>query len=236
MTDETEAIGSPDDEAEVDEIVGELERAGLVEVYDSPECGFGCEPPGDRIYCQILGASERGLPPRTLTEGRSYCFMGTSLNELGVAYAIGCAVAEVGGDPIEIPLSRLEDTIFITRRCSHIRPNVSAVPATKSKYGKECRSLFHALPGYLLVGADADGIELRCLAHYMHRYDGGAFSLAVVEGNQKDQTDPHSLNCIALGFDPLGRYVVSGKHTTGATSPRCSSTPTCTAPGCGSSP
>lgn len=90
----------------------------LVEVYDSPECGFGCEPPGDRIYCQILGAGERGLPPRTLTEGRSYCFMGTSLNEIGVAYAIGCAVAEVGGDTIEVPLSRLEDTIFITRRCS----------------------------------------------------------------------------------------------------------------------
>lgn len=35
-------------------------------------------------------------------------------------------------------------------------------------YGADCRNLFSAPEGYVVVGADASGLELRCLAHYMN--------------------------------------------------------------------
>lgn len=89
----------------------------LAEVFDSPECGFGCDPPGDRVYCEILDEGQRGPPPTNLSPGRSYCFTGTAIDETGVAYAVGCAVAEVGGEPVDVPLSRLEERRAITRRC-----------------------------------------------------------------------------------------------------------------------
>lgn len=38
----------------------------------------------------------------------------------------------------------------------------------KGGYGADCRDLFIAPPGYVVVGADASGLELRCLAHYMN--------------------------------------------------------------------
>jgi len=89
----------------------------LVEVYDSPECGFGCAPPGERVYCEVLERGRRGPAPQDLAGGRSYCFMGTAIDGTGTAYAVGCAVAEVGADPIDVPLSRLEERRAITRRC-----------------------------------------------------------------------------------------------------------------------
>lgn len=53
-----------------------------------------------------------------------------------------------------------------TFRCAHRRPNLGQVPSD-SKY----RELFIASPGYTLVGADLSAIELRCLAHFLSRYD-----------------------------------------------------------------
>jgi len=89
----------------------------LVEVYDSPECGFACAPPGERVYCEVLERGQRGPAPAGLLRGRSYCFMGTAIDGTGTAYAVGCSVAEVGGEGIDVPLSRLEERRAITRRC-----------------------------------------------------------------------------------------------------------------------
>lgn len=61
------------------------------------------------------------------------------------------------------------DTIgAVTGRCTHNSPNLAQVPAVGGFMGKECRSLFRARDGYKLVGCDASGLELRCLAHYMN--------------------------------------------------------------------
>lgn len=89
----------------------------------------------------------------------------------------------------------------VTGRMTHARPNVSQVPAVYSPYGKECRALFHARPGYVLVGCDAEGLELRGLAHYMARYDGGAYANTVVSGKKEDKTDVHSVTQRALEFN-----------------------------------
>ena len=84
----------------------------------------------------------------------------------------------------------------VTGRMTHSNPNLAQVPA-RGSLGKECRELFTVEPGYTLVGTDACGLELRCLAHYMN--DEG-YSKAVVEGSQSEGTDVHTLNQKAAGL------------------------------------
>lgn len=88
----------------------------------------------------------------------------------------------------------------VTGRCTHFKPNLAQVPAGYSPYGSECRSLFIVPPGFKLIGCDADGLEARCLAHYLAPYDGGAYIKVLLEGNKADGTDGHSLNRNRLGF------------------------------------
>lgn len=57
--------------------------------------------------------------------------------------------------------------------------------------GKEMRSLFTATGDRDFIGHDADGLELRMLAHYMN--DEG-FTQAVVSGKKEDGTDIHTVN------------------------------------------
>ena len=90
----------------------------------------------------------------------------------------------------------------VTGRMTHQGPNVAQVPTIHAQYGKECRALFRASPGKKLVGCDADALEMRCLAHYLFRWDEGAYARAVDEGRKDDGTDAHTLNALALGLEP----------------------------------
>ena len=56
----------------------------------------------------------------------------------------------------------------VTGRMAHSNPNMAQVPAVRAEYGKQCRELFTVPSGRVLVGADASGLELRMLAHYMN--------------------------------------------------------------------
>ena len=76
----------------------------------------------------------------------------------------------------------------ITGRCTHNRPNIAQVPSVGVPYGYECRSLFTVPYGYKLVGVDVSGLELRCLSHYLARFDGGEYVRQVTEG------DVHTFN------------------------------------------
>lgn len=82
----------------------------------------------------------------------------------------------------------------VTGRMTHSKPNMAQVPKVDSPYGEECRSLFCVPAGRMLVGADASGLELRCLAHYMARWDGGEYAKVILEG------DIHSVNQQAAGL------------------------------------
>jgi DNA polymerase I len=82
----------------------------------------------------------------------------------------------------------------VTGRCTHSRPNIAQVPKVGTKYGKECRALFRARKGWKLVGADLSGLELRCLAHYMAKHDGGVYGKVLLEG------DVHTVNQTAAGL------------------------------------
>nr|BAR36658.1 DNA polymerase I (TIGR00593) [uncultured Mediterranean phage uvMED] len=82
----------------------------------------------------------------------------------------------------------------VTSRCSHTHPNLAQVPSTKAPFGKQCRELFTTDPGFSLLGVDVSGLELRCLAHYMARYDDGAYGKILLEG------DIHTANQEAAGL------------------------------------
>ncbi len=88
-----------------------------------------------------------------------------------------------------------------TGRMSHFGPNLAQVPKCGKPYGAECRALFIADPDRVIVGCDADALELRILAHFLARYDGGAYVATVLEGSKENGTDMHSRNRIAVGLD-----------------------------------
>jgi DNA polymerase I-like protein with 3'-5' exonuclease and polymerase domains len=89
----------------------------------------------------------------------------------------------------------------ITGRMTHSKPNLAQVPKVGSPYGEECRSLFCATPGLVMVGCDAEGLELRMLGHYMAHWDDGAYARAVVQGSKADETDNHSMTRKAAGLN-----------------------------------
>lgn len=85
----------------------------------------------------------------------------------------------------------------VTGRMTHHSPNMAQIPNSGSEFGPECRACFKARDGYSLVGADASGLELRMLAHYMR---DSAYVKTVVEGSSKDGTDVHTKNQKAAGL------------------------------------
>jgi len=86
-----------------------------------------------------------------------------------------------------------------TGRASHSRPNVAQVPkGAPGTYGYTCRTLFGVPTGWVLLGTDASGLELRCLGNALAPYDEGAYAEMVVNG------DIHWVNTLALGLVPPG--------------------------------
>lgn len=69
---------------------------------------------------------------------------------------------------------RINQNGALTGRATHSSPNLAQVPAPRTLYGDECRSLFIAPKDKVLVGVDLSGLELRCLAGYIKSIDGGA--------------------------------------------------------------
>ena len=81
-----------------------------------------------------------------------------------------------------------------TGRCTHQKPNVAQTPSVGVPYGKECRSLFIVPAGFRLIGCDASGLELRCLAHYLGAFDEGSFAKQLLDG------DIHTYNQKQIGL------------------------------------
>lgn len=94
---------------------------------------------------------------------------------------------------------RISTAGAVTRRCTHSDPNLGQVPSLKNAkgevpFGRECRRLFYAPEGWQMVGVDASGLELRCLAHYLAKYDDGKYAELVLHG------DVHTANMEAMGL------------------------------------
>jgi len=80
----------------------------------------------------------------------------------------------------------------VTGRMAHSQPNMAQIPAVRAEYGKQCRELFTVPEGRVLVGADASGLELRMLAHYM---DDESYTNEILSG------DIHTANQTAAGLE-----------------------------------
>ncbi len=74
----------------------------------------------------------------------------------------------------------------VTGRMTHNKPNLAQIPSLK--IAREC---FTVEDGNVLVGCDASGLELRCLAHYMNDDN---YTKQILEG------DIHSFNQHAAGL------------------------------------
>lgn len=83
----------------------------------------------------------------------------------------------------------------VTGRMSHSKPNVA-----QADKDPRVRGLFVASPGKVLVGVDADALELRVLAHFLAKWDKGAYVDVVLNGNKEAGTDIHSRNRGATGL------------------------------------
>lgn len=85
-----------------------------------------------------------------------------------------------------------------TQRMSHSGPNMANIPSGDTEYATEMRTFWTVPPHHLLVGVDAESIQLRILAHYMNDQ---RFTDALIKGRKEDGTDAHTLNQLALGTD-----------------------------------
>lgn len=86
----------------------------------------------------------------------------------------------------------------VTSRASHFNPNLN-VPNLSSPYGREFRELFYVPEDWgVEVGADMEGLEGRCLAHYLWPIDKGLFERTLLEG------DIHWSNVLAMGLAEEG--------------------------------
>lgn len=83
-----------------------------------------------------------------------------------------------------------------THRMAHQNPNTANIPTEVKLYGHEMRALWGVDDDHLLVGVDAEGIQLRIFAHYINDPE---FTQALVAGKKEDKSDPHSLNQRILG-------------------------------------
>lgn len=69
-----------------------------------------------------------------------------------------------------------------TGRNAHRGPNLGQVVSAPW-----ARQLFIPHPGHIMVGADLEGLELRCLGHYLSKFDDGAFADVVINGDIHQQ-------------------------------------------------
>lgn len=80
------------------------------------------------------------------------------------------------------------NTLAVTGRATH--RNIVNIPKAGSFYGKQMRSIFTSADGFVLVGTDSAGNQLRQLAG---RMNNPVYTKALIEGKKEDGTDNHSL-------------------------------------------
>jgi DNA polymerase-1 len=80
----------------------------------------------------------------------------------------------------------------ITNRMSCSNPNLQQIPSLRKPFGLECRQMWCADYGNVLVDTDAAGLELRVLAHYMNDPD---YTKEILDG------DIHTANQKMAGLE-----------------------------------
>ncbi len=100
-----------------------------------------------------------------------------------------------------------------THRMSHFKPNMAQVDSDH-----RMRSLWLPDRGHYLIGIDAEGLELRELAHFLEPYDGGRYVEIVHSGDKSKGTDIHTMNMKDAGLflrDSAKTMILIARITTG---------------------
>jgi DNA polymerase family A len=139
----------------------------------------------------------KGLDYEPVAKLRDYLLISKRLGQLaeGKEAWLTCAKLDERTGMQHI-YGRVKQSGCVTHRASHLNPNIAQVPKVQSPYGPECRELFRVPEGWVQIGADASGLELRCLAHYMAKYDDGAYGKLVLADKPNDI---HTANANVLG-------------------------------------
>lgn len=87
------------------------------------------------------------------------------------------------------------NTLAVTGRATH--RGIVNIPRGTSFYGKQMRRAFICKPGYVIVGTDSDGCQIRMLCGRMNDPD---YTDKVLNGKKEDGTDIHSVNMRAAGL------------------------------------
>jgi DNA polymerase I len=111
----------------------------------------------------------------------------------------GLWFAEIGDDLVELG----PDTLTWTEAhdaAHHWRRQKadyrSPIDRVKGEFDGPLRALWGVPPGRWQVGTDAEGIQLRILAHTL---GNEAYTFAIANGKKEDKTDIHNVNMRALG-------------------------------------
>lgn len=185
--------------------------------------------PGSRDHiAKVL--KEQGWQPTKFTEGgkpqideeviESIVARFPEMDGLGELMMIEKRLSQLCGTDNSLMASCKEDNCIhgvinpmgtITSRGAHMYPNLGQVPSAKKPFGPEFRALFmcgSAMPkGWVALGADQEGLELRGLAHYLAKFDGGEYAKTVLEG------DPHWLHACVMGLAEGERDKHNKLHT-----------------------
>jgi DNA polymerase-1 len=175
---------------------------------------------GDQIAERFI--AKYNWKPKVFTKSGKACTDGDVLSKLALKYGEAqwiidwrmtqqrAELAQTWMAAVSPVTGRLHHSVntngAVTGRMSHSDPNVNCPKIRKGKnkeilygfegeYGYECRACFEPRPGWWQVGADASGLELRMLAHYMARYDDGEYIKVLLEG------DIHEFNRVAAGLE-----------------------------------
>ena len=158
---------------------------------------------------------QRGWKPRKFTDGGAAKLDATTIQEIAILvpeikplarYArVSKQLGQLAdGDNSWLKMVTPEGRVHghvntngaVTGRMTHYQPNLANV----DKKDLRMRAVWIPRDGWDLVGTDAEGLELRMLAHYLKPYDGGAFERMVLEGSKEDGTDVHSVNQRTVGL------------------------------------
>lgn len=164
--------------------------------------------PGSRVQIEQRFRDKYGWKPRGLTETGRAKIDETVLSKLNYPEAVHLGrylLIEKRASQVEQWLKYEQDGVIhggvntngtVSGRMSHSKPNTAQVPAVRAEYGKRMRQLFGPTrKGWVQVGADASGLELRMLAHYLGFYDDGEYGKVILE------SDIHTYNQHAAGLD-----------------------------------
>ena len=112
----------------------------------------------------------------------------------------------------------------ITGRMAHHSPNIAQIPAVRSPFGAECRDCWTVGNPYThtLVGTDASGLELRCLAHLMNDKDytneilngdvhTANMKMAGLSNRDQAKTFIYAF-CYGAGAEKIGKIVGGDRH------------------------